>query len=73
MVVRLRFPLAMLIVVTGSYAIASWVFGFLFDSGVAGAICAALVCGLGYIDYAEARRVRMMRGRDAVWQRRIDR
>lgn len=67
---RLRFPLLALAVFTGSYAAVSWVYGFLTDAGVAGAICAALVCWFGAIDYAARRRERLREARTDVWTRR---
>lgn len=65
---RIRFGLLATAVICGSYAITSWVFGFLFDAGIAGAAAGVAVILAELIAWCERAEIR--RGRDEVWERR---
>jgi hypothetical protein len=57
----------------GGYSLTMWTFGDLHSAGIAGAISAAAIVVDGLITHCGRQsRHRMRRGRDAVWQRRID-
>jgi hypothetical protein len=58
-------------ILVGSYAITSLVTGFLFDFGIATALCAALVIGAHFwAAMAERDRKLLAQQREAVWERR---
>ena len=66
-----RYLLLAVAIVTGAYAIASWICGLLTDAGVAGAITGAIVILAEGIAYCERRNwERARRTRAEVWEPR---
>ena len=66
-----RLLLLAVAIVTGAYALASWICGLLTDAGVAGAITGAIVIVAEGISYCERRNwERARRTRAEVWERR---
>lgn len=64
----IRYPLLLVALTTGIYAVAMWICGMLTDAGVAAATSAAAVLMAEFAAYCQRRRWRA--GREQVWARR---